>query len=77
MPDGTLDLADRLWRGEVASSEYHPVSLRGGLAEIDAGFALGFLGGEALAHEVFLVSLEGGPELLFDIAMAAWRKLDS
>jgi glyoxylase-like metal-dependent hydrolase (beta-lactamase superfamily II) len=39
MPDGTLDLADRLWRGEVSSSEYHPVSLRGGLAEICDGVA--------------------------------------
>jgi glyoxylase-like metal-dependent hydrolase (beta-lactamase superfamily II) len=34
MPDGTLDLADRLWRGEVSSSEYHPVRHLGGLAEI-------------------------------------------
>lgn len=39
MPDGTLDLADRLWRGEVSSSEYHPVSLGGGLAEICDGVA--------------------------------------
>ena len=39
MPDGTLDLADRLWRGEVSSSEYHPVGLRGGLAEICDGVA--------------------------------------
>jgi hypothetical protein len=29
MPDDILELADRLWRGEVPSSEYHPVSHRG------------------------------------------------
>ena len=39
MPDDILDLADRLWRGEVTSSEYHPVSHRGGLAEVRDGVA--------------------------------------
>ena len=39
MPDDILDLADRLWRGEVPSSEYHPVSHLGGLAEICDGVA--------------------------------------
>jgi len=34
-----LDLADRLWRGEVAPDEYHPVSHLGGLAEIADGVA--------------------------------------
>jgi glyoxylase-like metal-dependent hydrolase (beta-lactamase superfamily II) len=39
MPDDILDLADRLWRGEVTSSEYHPVTHRPGLAEIRDGVA--------------------------------------
>jgi len=39
MPEGTLELADRLWRGDVPSSEYHPVGHRGGLAEICDGVA--------------------------------------
>jgi len=39
MPDDILDLADRLWRGEVTSSEYHPVGHQGGLAEICDGVA--------------------------------------
>jgi glyoxylase-like metal-dependent hydrolase (beta-lactamase superfamily II) len=39
MPDDILELADRLWRGEVPSSEYHPVSHLGGLAEICDGVA--------------------------------------
>jgi glyoxylase-like metal-dependent hydrolase (beta-lactamase superfamily II) len=39
MPGDILDLADRLWRGEVTSSEYHPVGHRGGMAEICDGVA--------------------------------------
>jgi alkyl sulfatase BDS1-like metallo-beta-lactamase superfamily hydrolase len=39
MPDDILQLADRMWRGEITSSEYHPVAHRGGLAEICDGVA--------------------------------------
>jgi glyoxylase-like metal-dependent hydrolase (beta-lactamase superfamily II) len=39
MPDDILDLADRLWRGEVTTGEYHPVGHQGGLAEICDGVA--------------------------------------
>jgi glyoxylase-like metal-dependent hydrolase (beta-lactamase superfamily II) len=39
MPDDILELADRLWRGEITSREYHPVAHRGGLAEICEGVA--------------------------------------
>jgi glyoxylase-like metal-dependent hydrolase (beta-lactamase superfamily II) len=39
MPDDILDLADRLWRGAVPTSEYHPFSHLGGLAEIGDGVA--------------------------------------
>jgi glyoxylase-like metal-dependent hydrolase (beta-lactamase superfamily II) len=39
MPDDILELADRLWRGEVTSSEYHPVAHRRGLAEVCDGVA--------------------------------------
>jgi hypothetical protein len=38
MSDVTLELADRLWRGEVPAGEYHPVGHRGGLAEIATGW---------------------------------------
>ena len=34
MTTDVLDLADRLWRGEVRTSEYHPVGHLGGLAAI-------------------------------------------
>ena len=39
MPDDILAVAERLWRGEITSSEYHPVAHRGGLAEICDGVA--------------------------------------
>ena len=39
MPDDILDFADRLWRGEVTSGEYHPMTHRRGLAEIRGGVA--------------------------------------
>jgi hypothetical protein len=39
MSDVTLELADRLWRGEVPAGEYHPVGHRRGLAEICDGVA--------------------------------------
>jgi glyoxylase-like metal-dependent hydrolase (beta-lactamase superfamily II) len=39
MAAGVLELADRLWRGEVGPSDYHPVSHLGGLAEICDGIA--------------------------------------
>ncbi len=39
MATDVLDLADRLWRGEVTTSEFHPVRHLGGLAEICDGVA--------------------------------------
>ena len=39
MADDVLGLADRLWRGEVGTGEYHPVGHTGGLAEICEGVA--------------------------------------
>jgi glyoxylase-like metal-dependent hydrolase (beta-lactamase superfamily II) len=39
MATDVLALADRLWRGEVGTAEFHPVSHLGGLAEICDGVA--------------------------------------
>jgi glyoxylase-like metal-dependent hydrolase (beta-lactamase superfamily II) len=39
MATDVLGLADRLWRGEVATAEFHPVSHLGGLAAICDGVA--------------------------------------
>jgi alkyl sulfatase BDS1-like metallo-beta-lactamase superfamily hydrolase len=38
MPD-VLELAERLWRGEISTAEFHPVASIGGLAEICDGVA--------------------------------------
>ncbi|HLN18312.1 MAG TPA: alkyl sulfatase dimerization domain-containing protein [Acidimicrobiales bacterium] len=39
MPPDVLDLADRLWRGEISTERHHPVAHLGGLAEITEGVA--------------------------------------
>ncbi len=62
MPDDILELADRLWRGEVTSSEYHPVAHRGGLAEVRDGVAFlpSFANVSAFATEDGLVLVDTG-----------------
>jgi glyoxylase-like metal-dependent hydrolase (beta-lactamase superfamily II) len=62
MPDDVLDLADRLWRGQVSSSEYHPVSHLGGLAEIcdDVAFVPAFANVSAFATPDGLVLVDTG-----------------
>ncbi|MGH9021460.1 MAG: MBL fold metallo-hydrolase, partial [Acidimicrobiales bacterium] len=40
MPDDVLEIADRLWRGEIETSSFHPVGgFVGGLAEVGDGVA--------------------------------------
>ncbi len=39
MPQDVLELADRLWRGEISTAELNPVGHSGGLAEICDGVA--------------------------------------
>ena len=39
MTSELLDLADRMWRGEAAIEEHHPVGFQGGLAEVADGVA--------------------------------------
>jgi glyoxylase-like metal-dependent hydrolase (beta-lactamase superfamily II) len=62
MPDDILDLADRLWRGEITSSEYHPVGHQGGLAEIGDGVAFvpSFANVSAFATQDGLVLVDTG-----------------
>ncbi len=61
MPD-VLELADRLWRGEVSTSEFHPVSHLGGLAEICDGvvFVPSFANVSAFATDDGLVLVDTG-----------------
>jgi glyoxylase-like metal-dependent hydrolase (beta-lactamase superfamily II) len=57
-----LGLADRLWRGEVATSEFHPVGHLGGLAEICDGVAFvpAFANVTAIATDDGLVLVDTG-----------------
>jgi len=44
VPPDVLDLADRLWRGEISTERHHPVAHLGGLAEItEAALLVGMI----------------------------------
>src|SRR3984957_20602635 len=62
MATDVLALADRLWRGEVATSEFHPVSHLGGLAEVCDGVAFvpAFANVTAVATDDGLVLVDTG-----------------
>jgi glyoxylase-like metal-dependent hydrolase (beta-lactamase superfamily II) len=62
MATDILALADRLWRGEVATSEFHPVGHMGELAEICDGVAFvpAFANVTAVATEDGLVLIDTG-----------------
>ncbi len=62
MPDDILDLADRLWRGEVPSREYHPFGHLGGLAEVcdSVAFAPSCANVSAFATQDGLVLIDTG-----------------
>ena len=78
MPDDILELADRLWRGEVTSSEYHPVAHRGGLAEICDGVAFlpSFGNVSAFATQDGLVLVDTGSSFTAEAIRAAVRRWD-
>src|SRR5580658_3930374 len=65
MPTDILALADRLWRGEVTTTEFHPVRHMGGLAEICDGVAFvpAFANVTAVATEDGLVLVDTGSAL--------------
>jgi glyoxylase-like metal-dependent hydrolase (beta-lactamase superfamily II) len=62
MPQDVLELADRLWRGEIGPGEYHPLSHLGGLAEICPGVAFlpTFANVSALSTQEGLVLVDTG-----------------
>jgi glyoxylase-like metal-dependent hydrolase (beta-lactamase superfamily II) len=62
MADDVLDLADRLWRGEVSTDDHHPVTQHGGLAEIGDGVAFvpSFANVSAVATEDGLILVDTG-----------------
>ncbi len=60
--DDVLALADRLWRGEVTTTELHPVGPVDGLAEIGDGVAFvpAFANVTAVATDAGLVLVDTG-----------------
>lgn len=76
MPDDVLALADRLWRGEVPSTEYHPVSHLGGLAEICDGVAFvpSFANVSAVSTEDGLLLVDTGSSLVAGAVHAELRR---
>ncbi len=76
MTDDVLDLADRLWRGEVGAGEYHPVSHLGGLAEICDGVAFvpSFANVSAFATQDGLVLVDTGSSFVAASVHAELRR---
>ena len=62
MSDSVLDLADKLWRGEVAIEDHHPVGLAGGIEEVAPGtaFVPSFANVSAFSTEDGLVLVDTG-----------------
>src|SRR5579871_1520769 len=71
--EAVADVATQLIEEAEADGIAVVFVLRGGPAEIDAGFAPGLFFGEALADQIFLVSVESKTKLFFDVAVGAWR----
>jgi glyoxylase-like metal-dependent hydrolase (beta-lactamase superfamily II) len=65
MAADVLALADRLWRGEVSTSEFHPVRHLGGLAEIcdDVAFVPAFANVTAIRTDDGLVLVDTGSSI--------------
>ncbi|HYA67935.1 MAG TPA: alkyl sulfatase dimerization domain-containing protein [Acidimicrobiales bacterium] len=63
MPDDVLDIADRLWRGEIETASLHPVGgYSGGIAEVDhdVAFAPSFANVSAFSTSDGLVLVDTG-----------------
>ena len=79
MAQDVLELADRLWRGEVATGEYHPVGHTGGLAEICEGvvFVPSFANVSALSTADGLVLVDTGSAPMAPVIHAEIRRWSS
>ena len=75
MSGDVLDLADRLWRGDIPAS-YHPVSHLGGLAEICAGvaFVSSFANVSAFSTQDGLVLVDTGSSFAADAVHTELRR---
>jgi len=76
MPDDVLSLADRLWRGEISTSEFHPVGHLGGLTEICDGVAFvpSFANVSAISTEDGLVLVDTGSSFVAEDVHSELRR---
>ncbi len=76
MADDVLELADRLWRGEVSTADFHPVGNLGGLAEICDGVAFvpAFANVAAFSTEDGLVLADTGSVFVAQAVHAELRR---
>jgi glyoxylase-like metal-dependent hydrolase (beta-lactamase superfamily II) len=74
--EDVLNLADRLWRGELGPGEYHPVGHNGGLAEITDGVAFvpSFANVSAFVTEDGLVLVDTGSAPLASVIHQELRR---
>ena len=79
MTTDVLALADRLWRGEVQTSEFHPVGHLGGLAEItgDVVFLPAFANVTAIRTQDGLVLVDTGSAFAAQAIHAELRRWTS
>jgi glyoxylase-like metal-dependent hydrolase (beta-lactamase superfamily II) len=76
MSGDVLELADRLWRGEAGTGDYHPVSHLGGLAEIGDGvaFVASFANVSAFATGDGLVLVDTGSSFVAEAVHGELRR---
>ena len=76
MASDVLALADRLWRGEVTTSEFHPLRHLGGVAEICDGVAFvpAFANVTAISTSDGLVLVDTGSSIAAEAIHADLRR---
>ncbi len=76
MPDDILNIADRLWRGEISTATFHPVDHVGGFVEITdgVGFTPSFANVSAFDTDDGLVLVDTGSLPLASVVHADIRR---
>jgi alkyl sulfatase BDS1-like metallo-beta-lactamase superfamily hydrolase len=76
MPDDVLDVADRLWRGEIPIEQAHPFAPRGAVAQVTDGcaFVPSFANVSAVATGDGLVLVDTGSQLFARAAIDELRR---
>jgi alkyl sulfatase BDS1-like metallo-beta-lactamase superfamily hydrolase len=79
MSDDVLELADRLWRGDITTGDFHPVTHRAGLAEICDGVAFlpSFANVTAFSTADGLVLVDTGSSFVAQAVHAELRRWSS